>query len=126
MRILAPRSWPVAQGHAPWVEEIWVNYMRNGLRYGGRPPQLRLGATVQGSGTIRFWMQDNGPEPVSGRQKPLAAGLTRIERIQADGRGLGLWVVKRIAGALGGDVGLESQMGVGNTFYFTLPAVTMH
>ena len=32
-------DWPLALGHAPWIEEVWVNYLSNALKYGGRPPQ---------------------------------------------------------------------------------------
>jgi len=46
-----PTTWPVALGHAPWVEEVWVNYISNALKYGGRPdtgipPRVELGYTV--------------------------------------------------------------------------------
>ena len=30
-------TWPVAVGHGPWVEEVWVNYLSNALKYGGYP-----------------------------------------------------------------------------------------
>jgi light-regulated signal transduction histidine kinase (bacteriophytochrome) len=41
-KIILPTQWPVALGYAPWVEEIWVNYLSNGLKYGGQPPRLEL------------------------------------------------------------------------------------
>lgn len=52
-RISIPKSaaWPVALGHAPWVEEVWANYISNALKYGGRPqdgipPHVELGYTI--------------------------------------------------------------------------------
>ncbi len=36
--IVVPVAWPVVLGHAPWVEEVWVNYLSNALKYGGQPP----------------------------------------------------------------------------------------
>jgi light-regulated signal transduction histidine kinase (bacteriophytochrome) len=30
-----PPAWPVTLWHAQWVEEIWINYISNGLKYGG-------------------------------------------------------------------------------------------
>jgi len=33
--IILPDTWPVALGHAPWVEEVWVNYLDNAINYGG-------------------------------------------------------------------------------------------
>jgi two-component system sensor histidine kinase/response regulator len=44
--ITVPNKWPVALGYAPWVEEVWVNYLSNALKYGGRPPRIELGFDV--------------------------------------------------------------------------------
>lgn len=51
VNIPAPATWPVALGYAPWVEEVWTNYISNALKYGGRPqegipPQVELGYTI--------------------------------------------------------------------------------
>jgi signal transduction histidine kinase len=40
--VIEPASWPVAVGYAPWIEEVWVNYFSNGIKYGGQPPHLQL------------------------------------------------------------------------------------
>ena len=119
--ISLPASWPVAHGYAPWIEEVWANYLSNGLRYGGRPPRLELGATEQADGLIRFWVRDNGPGIPEDKLGTLFVEFARIERTRAEGHGLGLSVVKRIVTKLGGSVGVESTLGEGSTFYFTLP-----
>ena len=36
--MIFPETWPVAVGHAPWVEEIWTNYISNAIKYGGTHP----------------------------------------------------------------------------------------
>lgn len=59
--IILPTEWPVSLGNALWVEEVWMNYLSNGLKYGGRPPRLELGAAAHPEGMIRFWVRDNGP-----------------------------------------------------------------
>lgn len=46
-----PAAWPVALGHAPWIEEVWANYISNALKYGSRPregipPHAELGYTI--------------------------------------------------------------------------------
>jgi two-component system, sensor histidine kinase and response regulator len=121
-QIIVPAVWPVALGYAPWVEEVWINYLSNGLKYGGRPPRLELGATPQADGKIRFWVKDNGPGLQPEEQRTLFIEFTRLNQIQAEGYGLGLSIVKRIINRLGGEVGVESAMGQGSTFYFTLPS----
>jgi len=119
--VIQPDSWPVALGHAAWVEEVWVNYLSNGLKYGGTPPVLELGATSHPGGMVRFWVRDNGPGiPLESRDK-LFAEFTRLEQTRAQGHGLGLSIVKRIVEKLGGQVGVESADGQGSTFYFSLP-----
>ncbi len=37
--IVIPEAWPRVVGHAPWVEEVWTNYLSNALKYGGRPEE---------------------------------------------------------------------------------------
>jgi two-component system, sensor histidine kinase and response regulator len=118
--IVLPDSWPVAQGYGPWVEEVWVNYLSNGLKYGGQPPRLQLGAEAQPDGSIRFWVQDNGPGIPLEKTKTLFAEFSRLEHTRAEGHGLGLSIVKRILSKLGGSVGVESELGHGSRFYFVL------
>lgn len=119
-----PDSWPVALGHAPWVEEVWVNYISNAIKYGGNPPHMELGAMAQSDGQIRCWVQDDGPGISLEDQRRLFTPFTRCTQRRASGHGLGLSIVKRIVEKLGGQVGVESKIGQGSTFYFTLPAAT--
>jgi signal transduction histidine kinase len=121
--IILPERWPEALGYGPWIEEVWVNYTSNALKYGGRPPQLELGAETQPDGTVRFWIQDNGPGLTPEEQARLFIPFTRLDQVQVKGYGLGLSIVRRIVEKLGGEVGVESagMPGQGSTFHFTLP-----
>jgi signal transduction histidine kinase len=119
-------AWPEALGYAPWVEEIWVNYLSNALKYGGTPAaslRVELGATAQDDGMVRFWVRDNGPGLSPEEQAQLFTPFTRLDRVRAKGHGLGLSIVRRIVERLGGQAGVESQgvSGRGSVFYFTLP-----
>ncbi len=117
-----PSTWPEASGHAPWVEEVWANYISNALKYGGRPPWLELGGERQPNGLVRFWVRDNGQGLTPEEQARLFTPFTRLDQVRAMGHGLGLSIVRRIVEKLGGQVGVESQVGQGSTFFFTLPA----
>jgi signal transduction histidine kinase/sensor domain CHASE-containing protein len=119
--VSCPPTWPVARGHASWVEEVWVNYLSNALKYGGTPPQVVLGADPPKDGFVRFWVRDNGPGITSEQQEMLFSAFSRLQPARADGHGLGLSIVSRIIEKLGGSVGVESKIGVGSTFFFTLP-----
>ncbi|MGD8625559.1 MAG: response regulator, partial [Anaerolineae bacterium] len=107
-QIVLPPAWPIVLGHAPWVEEVWVNYLSNGLKYGGRPPRLELGITPQADDKARFWVRDNGQGLTPQEQAVLFAEFTRITQVQIEGHGLGLSIVRRIVEKLGGSVGVQS------------------
>jgi len=143
--LVLPARWPRALGYGPWVEEIWANYISNAIKYGGRPPRVELGADVlpatflppaapsftsppQAGGIegemVRSWVRDDGPGLAPEAQTRLFTPFTRLDQTRAKGHGLGLSIVRRIAEKLGGQVGVDSQVGQGSTFSFTLPAVS--
>jgi signal transduction histidine kinase len=121
--IILPGSWPQAMGYRPWIEEVWVNYLDNALKYGGRPPRAELGAAVQTDGMVRFWVRDNGDGLTSEQQAILFMPFTRLDQVRTEGYGLGLSIVRRIVDKLGGRAGVESSgvAGEGCLFYFELP-----
>lgn len=114
-------SWPTALGYAPWIEEIWVNYISNALKYGGTPPVIHLDAQLISGNMARFWVKDNGLGITQQDQAKLFSQFERLDNVRVEGDGLGLSIVRRIAEKLGGEVGVESQIGQGSMFYFTLP-----
>jgi signal transduction histidine kinase len=121
--IVQPKTWSTAIGYAPWVEEIWANYISNGLKYGGRPPRLELGCDDYSNGMVRFWVKDNGQGLTPEQQATLFTEFTRLNELQIEGHGLGLSIVRRIIEKLGGKVGVESEVNKGSLFYFTLPTI---
>jgi signal transduction histidine kinase/DNA-binding response OmpR family regulator len=122
-RVVFPNSWPVALGYGAWIEEVWINYLSNALKYGGNSPIIEVGGSKQEDGLLRFWVKDDGPGIKPEQKKWLFTEFTQLSQIRAEGHGLGLSIVRRIVEKLGGQVGLESEgvPGKGSTFYFTLP-----
>jgi signal transduction histidine kinase len=118
--ISVPATWPVAVGYAPWVEEVWVNYISNAVKYGGRPPVIELGFTEEAD-TVWFWVRDNGKGLRKEEQAQLFVPFTRLEQIRVKGHGLGLSIVQRIVTKLGGKLAIESVLGEGSRFMFSLP-----
>lgn len=120
--IWRPERWPAALGYAPWVEEVWVNYLSNALKYGGPAPCITLGAEEDRPGYVRYWVRDTGPGVSAEQQARLFTSFTRLHAVRVEGHGLGLSIVQRIVTTLGGEVGITSAPGSGATFSFTLPA----
>lgn len=121
--VTAPDEWPEALGYAPWVEEVWVNYLSNAIKHGGRPPRAEFGAEVRPDGMPFFWLRDNGPGIPPDAQSRLFTPFTRLEQARTQGHGLGLSIVRSIVEKLGGEVSATSEEGEGSTFGFTLPPV---
>jgi signal transduction histidine kinase len=115
-----PNQWPFISGYPPWIEEIWINYITNAFKYGGQPPVVELGMDEY-EDFVRFWVRDNGPGLSQEEQAQLFVPFTRLHTHRADGHGLGLSIVQNIITKLGGQAGVESTLGQGSKFYFTLP-----
>lgn len=118
-----PDKWHDAVGYSPWIERIWYNYLTNGLKYGGTPPQLTLGSEHDANGRIRFWIADRGPGLLPEQQATMFQPFPEISKQHQRSNGLGLSIVKQIAERLNGSVGVESTAGSGSVFYFTLPSI---
>ncbi len=125
-----PDSLPFALGFGPWIEEVWTNFISNAIKYGGKPPKIEIGADIIESNMssnkiIRFWIRDNGKGISPENQKLLFKQFERLDETKIEGHGLGLSIAKRIIDKLGGQIGVESELGKGSTFYFTLPCKTV-
>jgi signal transduction histidine kinase len=123
-KINGPDTWPIVRGYAPWVEEVWANYLSNAIKYGGTPPHVELGADPVQEGMVRFWIRDDGAGLTEAEQVQLFTPFTQLARNRAEGQGLGLSIVRRIVEKLGGQVWVESKVGAGSTFGFTLPVAS--
>ncbi len=103
------------------IAQVFSNLYSNALRYTPFQGTIMVGAEAL-DGVVRFCVRDNGP----GISQPEAAHIfEKFYQIRDDqragGSGLGLAIVKEIVEAHGGDVWVESAVGRGSSFYFTLP-----
>ncbi|WP_236630574.1 sensor histidine kinase, partial [Sulfitobacter sp. HI0040] len=79
---------------------------------------------TQQQGRLRVSVKDHGQGiPARDKHKIFErfADMTNSDRASKGGTGLGLSICKAIVENMGGDIGFESQEGVGTTFYFCLP-----
>jgi len=115
-------SFPRCVGYRPWIEEVWMNYISNAIKYGGQPPVIAFGAEQESAESVRYWIRDNGKGLSPEEQRMLFVPFNRLPKTaKIEGHGLGLSIVQRIIEKLGGEVGVSSEAGAGSTFSFTLP-----
>jgi PAS domain S-box-containing protein len=104
------------------LTQALVNLLNNASKYG--PPGQSMDLRVEtGDATLRISVADRGPGIPPGEQANL---FRQFVRLHAEGReqygiGLGLYVVKRIAEAHGGAVGVNDRPGGGSIFWMELP-----
>ena len=124
VQIDMPEEWYSVKSYRPWVEEVWLNYLSNAVKYGGTPPQLQLGSEKHRDSDERcwvcYWVQDNGNGLRPEQQVKLFEPFIRLDKNRAEGHGLGLAIVKEIIQQLDGKFGVESTNGSGSRFYFCL------
>jgi signal transduction histidine kinase len=96
------------------VEQIVRNLLSNALKFGnGRPVRIGVMRTVTGA---RLLVRDEGRGITAVRARAIFDPHVRSAPEQAGGLGLGLWLVKRLAEAHGGSVGLHTRPSKGSEF----------
>jgi signal transduction histidine kinase len=117
-------TWRPALGYEPWIEEVWVNYLSNAIKYGGTPAWIEIGCEPIDEHHNKYWVRDRGAGIAASKRAELFVQFSRLDPHVSDGHGLGLSIVKRIIQRLHGKVGYEEAPGGGSCFWFTLPAIT--
>ena len=105
------------------VQQMFQNLLSNALKYrSDQPPAISISATTHGH-WWRFAVRDNGIG-IAPAYHDRIFGLFRRLHGQAEypGTGLGLALCQKIVSRYGGEIWVESELGSGSTFLFTLPA----
>ena len=109
------------------ISQVITNYVTNALRY-SRPDQpVQIGLAVE-EGIARVWVRDRGPGLSEEAQKEIWQRFHQVKGIPVQcgsgkGLGLGLYICQMLIAEHHGEVGVESTLGEGSTFWFTLPVV---
>ncbi len=103
------------------VRSILDNLMVNAIRYTPEGGAIVLEATEIKDG-VQFFVRDNGRGIEAERLRTI---FGRFSGGSDAGTGLGLALVRRLVESLGGQVSVESKLGSGTTFSFTLPIATV-
>lgn len=112
---------PVVYGERPRLLEVVQNLVDNAAKFMGEQPEPRIEIGWNGTddGNPIFHVRDNGMG-ISRQHHERIFGLFNKLDVKAEGSGVGLALVKRIIEVHGGRIWVESKLGRGSTFFFTL------
>ena len=129
LMVTAHLQYPYVYVDIPHLTEVCTNLVSNAVKYTGAGGTIRCDVT-QKSGEKEGWcdtvitVADNGIGMSQEFQKHIFEPFER-ERTstvsKVEGSGIGMGIVKKLVGLMGGTVAVESKIGVGSTFTVTIP-----
>ncbi|MEL6444409.1 MAG: HAMP domain-containing sensor histidine kinase [Bacteroidota bacterium] len=128
-----PASLP-AHADASALQRAVDNYVSNAVKYSPPGSRVRLVVSVEaasgdGSASAHIAVEDEGPGLTEDDRARVFGKLQRLSAQPTGGEhstGLGLYIVKQLVEAHGGEVGVDSEAGKGATFWLRVPLPPPH
>ena len=106
------------------LQQILLNLLSNAIKFSEPRKQVEIGVEDQGE-MLRFWVKDQGPGIAESVRpelfKPFVQGESPLVK-KHEGTGLGLAITRRLVEYQGGEIGVDTGIGRGSTFFVLLPA----
>lgn len=117
---------PGCHGDQAALEQLFANLIGNALKYRdpNRALEIKIGVVPPSAGSPEkavIFVKDNGLGIPEAHQKNIFQAFKRAHPEVAQGDGMGLTIVRRIAERHGGEIWVESAPGQGSTFFVSLP-----
>src|SRR4051794_28211942 len=123
VRIQSPATRCQVRGSVVWVERAVSNLVANAVKYSPDDELVDVIVRLDGDEVV-VSVTDRGPGIPTDAQERIFERFERLEETRTQtGTGLGLYITRRLARAMGGDVSVSSMSGAGSTFVLRLPAV---
>jgi CheY-like chemotaxis protein/anti-sigma regulatory factor (Ser/Thr protein kinase) len=107
------------------VKQVLINLISNAIKYNREQGTIEVKCTASTPERIRVSIRDTGAGLVPEELAQLFQPFNRLsqEAGNEEGTGIGLVVAKQLVELMGGEVGVESTVGVGSVFWFELASV---
>lgn len=118
-----PDDMPPVHGDYERVRQILANLVSNAVKYSPEGGTIRIGGWPEGELAVCY-VADQGVGVAPEEQEAIFRRFYRVDnrlRRETQGTGLGLYLTRAIVEAHGGRIWVESQVGKGSRFVFTLP-----
>jgi PAS domain S-box-containing protein len=121
INVIIDNHLPIIRGDRIRLQQIFQNLIGNALKFIDKPQgEIHIGSTIDG-GQLKFYVADNGPGiDAKHFEKIFKIFQTLRPRDEMESTGIGLAIVKKIVETYKGKIWVESSLGRGATFYFTL------
>jgi signal transduction histidine kinase len=105
------------------LAQVLINLVRNALQYSppGSPVEVAAGV---GPGLVQITVSDHGPGIASDKLPQLFDRFGEHPFGQTGGLGVGLWIVRELLAAMGGNVWVEHNASGGSSFHIAIPAAS--
>lgn len=123
LRLRFPADFPIVRGDEQRLLQVFDNLISNAIKYSPDGGEIEVGGWVDAD-SVSVYVRDQGVGLSEADQSRVFDRFYRVDGAlsrRTQGAGLGLFLARQIIGAHGGDMRVESQVGKGSTFYFTLP-----
>ena len=113
---------PSVRGEASRLGQVFANLIHNAVKFSPEGGDVGVGVRRQ-DGYLAAWVQDHGVGIAPGDQARIFERFYKADRtrVRGGGTGLGLAIARHIVEGHGGTIRVESTVGEGSTFIFTIP-----
>ncbi|HXT00318.1 MAG TPA: CHASE3 domain-containing protein [Elusimicrobiota bacterium] len=120
-RVTVRRPLGAVRAQESLLAQIVSHLLENAVKFSGRTPEIEVRSERPGPGRLRLVVADHGVGIAPEHLKRVFVPFVRLYPGSAEGTGIGLAIVERLAASMGGSAGAESELGKGSRFWIELP-----
>ena len=102
---------------------VFINILNNAIRYSKKGDEIKI-EVMKVDNDVQFSIKDHGPGISKEDKEKLFQRFTQVGEMSKQGWGLGLAISREFINAQNGRIWVESEVGKGSTFVFSIPGIT--